>query len=605
MATTRKKRGHPTNIIPTRNSSSSEKNNNGLNVRNNKRDASQEPFTPTTVKKSKSTDDTTKNDDREEDEEEEKEVVQELPHTPTTTNGTDDDTTTKSTTTNATAIRRNATSGKTATTNGDNDTNNDIPLIMSSDDDDTTADLTTPTTTTATATASKKNDKKILPALAMKKDKHIAENSIRIITATPDTKNKQGGTHTLPLTPPASASASASVESPKKLIEEEDVSLKGYTDEEWFSLMGWHFSENKDHDFVDKHGRLYNYEDHFDRFEVVQDKIQSLLYDRLKNKYGFEQIAVAQNKSTSAPGGGDHHRFPQIFISPDARTNSTMLVLVPKVGEESPGQWDRDLFTSGEEGNFLFASQFPYIDMALEQGWGVVLCDPNGGDLHDSDEYREAHVQYVWDDIVQPSEATCVMYVAFGEGTDAVLSILDSTRAAEFRERVKAVVLLDGTTGDKRKEKLDRTWLNKHSRSFMAKNGASPGRNGTKVNAAEEHELVPGFALQAVFAFLRGQNGVFIKTQISAQSGSKSATKTNCSTNDSFNSSSVQKPGSTSSRDVRHDRRMMRLQSEKSNRINNNGINAMTNPKTTTSTARSITSSEVPRRGRGRPRKHG
>jgi DNA-directed RNA polymerase subunit N (RpoN/RPB10) len=84
------------------------------------------------------------------------------------------------------------------------------------------------------------------------------------------------------------------------------------------------------------------------------------------------------------------------------------------------------------------------------------------------------------------------MYVAFGEGTDAVFSILDGSRrfsgicesrnalssvlvrsvlnhvpilsilgAAEFRERVKAVVLLDGTTGDKRKDKLDRAWLNR------------------------------------------------------------------------------------------------------------------------------------------------
>lgn len=80
------------------------------------------------------------------------------------------------------------------------------------------------------------------------------------------------------------------------------------------------------------------------------------------------------------------------------------------------------------------------------------------------------------------------MYVAFGEGIDAMFSILDGSRkfssflrlavlpvvlvlvysvltrvpilstlgAAEFRERVKAAVLLDGTTGDKRKEKLDR-----------------------------------------------------------------------------------------------------------------------------------------------------
>ncbi|KAF9540695.1 hypothetical protein EC957_003879, partial [Mortierella hygrophila] len=473
------KSGNP-KYIP--NCSSSENINSSPNVRSNKRDAFQGPFTATTTKKCKTTNDTTKNDDDDEKKEEE-EVVQELPHTPTTTNGTDDDdTTTKPTTTSATVTKRSGGESNTAVTpyNNDNDDNTNASHAMTSGNDDTTAELTI--TTTAIAAASKKKNKKIVSAPPLKKDKHIADNSLRIITPTLNTKNSQGRDQTLPLTPPASASASGSEEPPKQPIDDDADSLKGHTDEEWFSLMGWHFSENKDHDFVDKHGKLYNYENHFDRFEFVQDKIQSLVYDRLKNKYGFEQIAVAQNKGTSAPGGGDHHRFPRIFISSDARKNSTMLVLVPKMGGESPGQWDKDLFTTGEKGNFLFASQFPYIDMALEQGWGVVLCDPNGGDLYDSDEYREAHVQYVWDDIVQPSEATCVMYVAFGEGTDAVLSILDSSRAAEFRERVKAAVLLDGTTGDKRKEKLDRAWLNKHARSFMAKNGSPPGRNGIKVN---------------------------------------------------------------------------------------------------------------------------
>ncbi|KAF9117591.1 hypothetical protein BGX30_005319 [Mortierella sp. GBA39] len=592
MEITSQKSGNPKNTIPT--CSSSENTNTSPNVRNNKRNAFQGPVTATTTKKCKTTNDTTKSDDDDDDDEkEEEEVMQELPHTPATTNGTDDDdATTKPTTTSTTATKRSSGENKTAAApySNDNDNDTDASHTMTSGNDDTTAELTTNTTTTATA--SKKKSKKIVSAPPMKKDKHIAEHSIRIITPTLSTKNSQGRGQTLPLTPPSSASASGSEEPPRQPIDDEADSLKGHTDEEWFSLMGWHFSENKDHDFVDKHGELYNYEDHFDRFEFVQDKIQSLVYDRLKNKYGFEQIAIAQNKGTSAPGGGDHHRFPRIFISPDARTNSTMLVLVPKMGEESPGQWDKDLFTTGEKGNFLFASQFPYIDMALEQGWGVVLCDPNGGGLYDSDEYREAHVQYVWDDIVQPSEATCVMYVAFGEGTDAVLSILDSPRAAEFRERVKAAVLLDGTTGDKRKEKLDRAWLNKHARSFMAKNGSPPGRNGIKVNAAEEHELVPGFALHAVFAFLRSQHGLFTKTRTSAQSGSKSASSTKGSTN-------------AGSRGVRHDRRTIRLQSGKSNRVNNKGINAMMNTKTAATAARSTTSSGGPRRGRGRPRKHG
>ncbi|KAF8942782.1 hypothetical protein BGZ47_006122, partial [Haplosporangium gracile] len=413
---------------------------------------------------------------------------QEPPHA--TTFGNDDTTiaTTQSTATSAATVTTTQPATTSSVTRVNtrrtkavaNNNNDNTPHATMKGHNDTTVEPTITTTTIATAIAPKKNNKKIASVPPTKKDKHIAENSsIRIITPNPDPKSNQGSNHILPPTPPASASASD--EGPEMPNNEID-SLKGYTDEEWFSLMGWHFSENNDHDFVDKHGKLFNYEDHFDRFEFVQAKIQSLVYDRLKDKYGFERIAVAQNKGTSAPGGGDHHRFPQIFVTPDSRTNSTILVLVPKVGEESPGQWDKDLFTTGEKGNFLFASQFPYIDMALEHGWGVVLCDPNGGDLHDSDEYRESHVQYVWDDIVQPSPATCVMYVAFGEGTDAVFSILDGCRAAEFRKRVKAVALLDGTTGDKRKEKLDRAWLNKHARSFMAKNGASPGRNGTKVH---------------------------------------------------------------------------------------------------------------------------
>ncbi|KAG0250594.1 hypothetical protein BGZ95_007147, partial [Linnemannia exigua] len=207
--------------------------------------------------------------------------------------------------------------------------------------------------------------------------------------------------------------------------------------------------------------RLFKYEDHYDRIDYVHAKVQSLVYDRLRNMYGFQQIAIAQNESTSAPGGGDKHPFPRIFVSPDIKTNTRILLLIPKVGDESPGQWDKNLFTSGERGNVLFASQFSYIDVALAQGWGIVLCDPNGGNVHDSDSYRQEHVLFIWDDIVQPSQATCVMYVAFGEGTDAVLSILDSSRADDFRRRVKAVALLDGTNGDKRKEKVDRAWLDK------------------------------------------------------------------------------------------------------------------------------------------------
>ncbi|KAG0374302.1 hypothetical protein BGX24_010571 [Mortierella sp. AD032] len=284
----------------------------------------------------------------------------------------------------------------------------------------------TDTSTTATISSASRSNMK--PQPPQKKDKHIATTTattteihptLTISTSTNtktnrsirinihhDTDSLLAHANPFPPTPPTSASSESSPEKTSTTTTIPTAALdlvdyRGYTDEEWFELMRWHFEEEREGgeegelDFVDRHGRLFHYEDHYDRIDYVHAKVQSLVYDRLRNKYGFQQIAVAQNQGTSAPGGGDKHPFPRIFVS--------------------------------------------------------------------------------------PSQATCVMYVAFGEGTDAVLSILDSSRADEFRERVKAVALLDGTNGDKRKEEVDRVWLDKHARSFMAKNGTLPGRNGTKL----------------------------------------------------------------------------------------------------------------------------
>ncbi|KAF9902780.1 hypothetical protein EC991_004552 [Linnemannia zychae] len=359
------------------------------------------------------------------------------------------------------------------------------PLTPPPSTDTTTVATSEPdATNTIPTSASNMSLEQGHPPPLQKKDKHVAvetsddENHTTNATttnksATTNTTKKTRGSSSirittedkvtdlnLPPTPPTSASLEDSGEVEPTADGLDDY--KGCADDEWFAHMGWHFEEKSgDLNFVDSDGNLFDYEKHYDRFEFVQAEIQGLVYNRLRDKYGFQQIVVAQNESTSASNGGEYHRFPRIFVSPNIHTSTAILVLVPKGGDETPGQWSRTMFTSGEKGNILFASQFSYIDLALNEGWGVVLCDPNGGDLYDSDEYRQSHVLYVWDDILQPSQATCVMYVALGEGTDAVLSILDSSRADEFRQRVKGVALLDGTNGDKRDEKLNRVWLNK------------------------------------------------------------------------------------------------------------------------------------------------
>ncbi|KAK3826406.1 MAG: hypothetical protein J3R72DRAFT_426463 [Linnemannia gamsii] len=244
------------------------------------------------------------------------------------------------------------------------------------------------TDTSTTATISSASMSNMKPQPPQKKDKHIATTTattteihptLTISTST-DTKTNRSicknihrdtdsflaHANPFPPTPPTSASSESSPEktsttttTPTAAVDLEDY--RGYTDEEWFELMGWHFEEEReggeegDLDFVDRQGRLFNYEDHYDRIDYVHAKVQSLVYDRLRNKYGFQQIAVAQNQGTSAPGGGDKHPFPRIFVS---------------------------------------------------------------------------------------------------------------SRADEFRGRVKAVALLDGTNGDKRKEEVDRVWLDKEGFMF-------------------------------------------------------------------------------------------------------------------------------------------
>lgn len=117
--------------------------------------------------------------------------------------------------------------------------------------------------------------------------------------------------------------------------------------------------------------------------------------------------------------------------------------------------------------------------------------------------------------------------------------------------------------------------------------------------AAEEHELVPGFALQAVFAFLRSQHSLYLKVRSSYQSARRS-TSTNSSANGTTTSnSSIHKPDS-GSRNVRHDRRMNRLQNQKDN-INNNSISVLNN---NTASASKPAAPGEPRK-RGRPRKFG
>ncbi|KAG0219756.1 hypothetical protein BGX33_001073 [Mortierella sp. NVP41] len=272
---------------------------------------------------------------------------------------------------------------------------------------------------------------------------------------------------------------------------------------EWFDAMGWHFDANDD--FVDRYGNMFDFKTQERYYEFVHGKIQKIIHERLMTEYKFVRLAIPWDPNPSVRAKGIRHPdCPHVFVTPDVWYNPKLLVIVQGLGQVAPGQWARKLFTNGHKGQFDYASQLPYIERAKYLGWAIVLCDPNRvGDAR----YRSKHVQRVWEDLVRPAKANCVMFVGFSAGTWATLDLFDSNRI-EFKSRVKAVVLLDGATGNERYRQDDSVWLFKRTRSIR-QIGTGVPRNGEEVRT-RDHDSVPGMAVGRVFEFLEDRLNRFI-----------------------------------------------------------------------------------------------
>ncbi|KAI7821392.1 hypothetical protein BC939DRAFT_455869 [Gamsiella multidivaricata] len=266
----------------------------------------------------------------------------------------------------------------------------------------------------------------------------------------------------------------------------------------WYKSKDWHF--DKDGDFVDKNGQLFDFESQGEHYEYVQTQIKKHIYEELQHRFDFvrQPLPISKFEGVSR----DDSQCPQIFVTKDIQWNPDLLVIVQGLGEVPPGQWARKLFTNGESGQWGLATQFAYIQKALHRGWAVLLCDPNhDGNGPKTQHSRSRHVRRVWDDIISRSNARCVMFVAFSAGTTATLDLYESL-GQEFTNRVQAIALLDGEDGTGRTVGKDGgRWLREHSWSFMNKNIPLQLVNQETVSTTD-HDSVPGMAVGKVFEFL-------------------------------------------------------------------------------------------------------
>ncbi|KAI8599056.1 hypothetical protein EDD21DRAFT_445667 [Dissophora ornata] len=261
----------------------------------------------------------------------------------------------------------------------------------------------------------------------------------------------------------------------------------------WFLYQGWHFDQNMD--FVDSNGNLFDYATQSFHYEYVQRQIKEFIFHRLCNRYRFLQCSIPSNADGWVGDGLYHAR---VSMTEDVLWNPNLLVIVPGSGEVSPGQWARKLFTNGKRGQWGLATQFPYIDRALQEGWAVILCDPNHDEVGGRTLNTHAnHVCRVWEDIIFRSSARRVMYIGFSVGTSSVLELYGQKKL-EFRSRVKAIALIDGEDGTTRAD----AWFWRHSFAFINSNRLRTAVNQELVQT-NDHDCVPGMAVGGVFEYLK------------------------------------------------------------------------------------------------------
>lgn len=103
-----------------------------------------------------------------------------------------------------------------------------------------------------------------------------------------------------------------------------------------------------------------------------------------------EAVPLASRKR---PSGPSEPQVP-IFLSEDALTADTLLLVMQGSGAVRPGMWARALCTNGclEEGTI-----FSYLERAKARGWGVIVTNPNentaappGGDAFSLSEAAES-----------------------------------------------------------------------------------------------------------------------------------------------------------------------------------------------------------------------
>ncbi|XP_063176992.1 cotranscriptional regulator ARB2A isoform X2 [Chroicocephalus ridibundus] len=129
------------------------------------------------------------------------------------------------------------------------------------------------------------------------------------------------------------------------------------------------------------------------RYEALGEIITKYVYELLQKECHLKKVTLPVDATESEPKSF-------IFISEDALTNpDKLLVLIHGSGVVRAGQWARRLIINEDLDS---GTQIPYIKRAIEEGYGVIVLNPNENYIEV--EKTKAQVQLSSDGSDEPAE---------------------------------------------------------------------------------------------------------------------------------------------------------------------------------------------------------
>lgn len=225
------------------------------------------------------------------------------------------------------------------------------------------------------------------------------------------------------------------------------------------------------------------------------------------------------------------------FMSKNALTGSScLIILLQDRGVFCAGQWGRRAIVS--EG-LRHGTQIPFIKMALQSHWEVIVLNPNDNftDLNTEKERfparqealtftesvwwipkrgsssPEEHTVYVWDHFIAKSAARNMAFIAHGYGGLVFVDLLVQ-RKREVMNNVCSVAFIDSTHNMQHQSRHDpeiQEWICKNCRQWVSNSKPLNKTVGflmrvgcpTFSAGTEKYGLAPSCCLQPIFKYLK------------------------------------------------------------------------------------------------------